>query len=902
MQALTGLALCALLMAGLLGGARPVAAQGSAFVRLNQVGYISGEPKRALLMASGVETGATFSVVSTGGGSVYSAAVGARLGSWSTGFPNVYLIDFSAVTTPGSYTIQVSGPIPASSPVFRIDSAANLYTPLMRDALFFFQAQRDGPNVISSVLNRQPSHLADQSASIYSPPTYVDQGGSQVLQGGLTKIGGPIDVSGGWFDAGDYLKFVHNSSYANLALLFAAREYPALYGSSGTVSLTAEARFGLDWLLKMWDDNTRTLYYQVGIGDGNGSTILGDHDYWRLPQDDDLLNVSPGAPNYYVKYRPVFRAGAPGALVSPNLAGRLAAAFGLCYQIYRASDPTYANRCLTSAQHIFDLANTNPGTLLTAAPQAYYPESDWKSDMELAAAELYFATAAGQAAGTLPAGLPHTDPAFYLTKAASWAKSYITDPSNHGADTLNLYDVSGLAHYEVHRAISQAGNPAGLAVTQAELVNDLKFQLDQGVSRASADPFGLGFGYAQFDVNSHTLGFAATAYLYQKLSGSSSYAAFAQNQRDWVLGRNAWGSSFIAGAGTTFPQCMQHQIANLAGSLNGTGQILRGAVVNGPNEQSLFSGLGDVGRRCPTDGVDRFGAFTGQSTRYMDDVRTWQSSEPALDMAALSPIVFAEQLGGATPPPATPTPTRTPSVTPTRTGTTTATPTRTPTVTPSRTPTPGGTQCSAPAWSATQVYYENDLVSHKGQQWRAAWWTQGEEPGTTGEWGVWRDPRPCAGTATPTRTPTRTPTPAGATATPTRTPTPASGINRALGRPATSSSNEDSVLLPGLAVDGNGATRWASLEGIDPQWIAVDLGATYSISRVKLVWEVAYGRSYRVEVSNDGSSWTSIYSTTSGDGGTDDLTGLSGSGRYLRVYGTVRGTTYGYSLWELEVY
>lgn len=139
----------------------------------------------------------------------------------------------------------------------------------------------------------------------------------------------------------------------------------------------------------------------------------------------------------------------------------------------------------------------------------------------------------------------------------------------------------------------------------------------------------------------------------------------------------------------------------------------------------------------------------------------------------------------------------------------------------------------------------------------------------------------------------------GATATATNTS--AASTNLALNRPATSSSNETSGLTPNLAVDGNAGTRWSS-QYSDPQWIRVDLGSTRIISRVRLNWETAYGRAYEIQVSNDGSTWTPIYSTTTGDGGIDDLTSLSGSGRYVRMYGTARGTGWGYSLWEFEVY
>ncbi|MFE5972693.1 glycosyl hydrolase family 8 [Streptomyces sp. NPDC056460] len=121
------------------------------------------------------------------------------------------------------------------------------------------------------------------------------------------------------------------------------------------------------------------------------------------------------------------------------------------------------------------------------------------------------------------------------------------------------------------------------------------------------------------------------------------------------------------------------------------------------------------------------------------------------------------------------------------------------------------------------------------------------------------------------------------------------------GKAVTASSVETSAFGPGLAVDGSAATRWASLEGVDPQWIRIDLGANHTISRVKLNWEDAYGKTYKIQTSADGSTWSDVYSTTAGDGATDDLT-VSGSGRYVRMYGTGRGTAYGYSLWEFEVY
>ena len=123
------------------------------------------------------------------------------------------------------------------------------------------------------------------------------------------------------------------------------------------------------------------------------------------------------------------------------------------------------------------------------------------------------------------------------------------------------------------------------------------------------------------------------------------------------------------------------------------------------------------------------------------------------------------------------------------------------------------------------------------------------------------------------------------------------------GKTATASSVESTTYAAAKAFDGNlTSTRWGSKEGSDPQWLEVDLGATYSVTEVKLTWEAAYGKSYTVQTSPDGNAWTTIYSTTTGNGATDDLTGLAGSGRYVRMNGTARGTSYGYSLYEMQVY
>ncbi|MDX6313562.1 MAG: hypothetical protein QOF44_3026, partial [Streptomyces sp.] len=121
----------------------------------------------------------------------------------------------------------------------------------------------------------------------------------------------------------------------------------------------------------------------------------------------------------------------------------------------------------------------------------------------------------------------------------------------------------------------------------------------------------------------------------------------------------------------------------------------------------------------------------------------------------------------------------------------------------------------------------------------------------------------------------------------------AAGTLLSQGKTATASSVEAVGTPASAAVDGSTTTRWSSAFS-DPQWLQVDLGATATISQVVLNWEAAYGTAFQIQTSTNGTSWTSIYSTTTGTGGVQTLN-VTGSGRYVRMYGTARATPYGYS-------
>jgi endoglucanase len=699
---------------------RPAGAQ-SAYVRVNQVGYETAKTLfRAYLMSSEDAAQSTFAVVNSNGATVDSGRVGALLGTWAHSKKlsyNVYALDFSAPAG-DLYTISVSGRAPALSPQFAVDDPDTLYSGLLLNTLFFYQTERDGTRFIPNALRSKPGHLNDKNAYVYQTPPldsndFID---NPPPAPPLVSAGVPnTDASGGWWDAGDYEKYVETVSYTAALMQIGIRDFPNQMGANAPVNpaappgsisyagnsgpgapassdFTAEARFGIDWLMTMWDDKTQTLFYQVDnsqdwdyYGEGNPSSAIGncggtystlyclitDYDIWILPQAADHFRQS-GDPEpcdvyttFFICDRPVFVAGPPGSLISPNLAGRLAADFALCYQLNHNDHRELAYRCLQNAEDIFSLADlsypdpapaggsgTCANCLLTTIPFDGYPENVWDDDMELGATELYFALQSAAADGSMPPNLLHNDGSYYLSRAAEFAKRYIRNIYDAGdGDTLNLYDVSGLAHYELYRALQMAGNPARLALSQAAIRKQLLRQVDDAIAASRADAWGFGYQWSYGDTTSHGAGLSVMASEAYDLTGNKKYDSYSQRWLANVLGTNAWGSSFIVGDGSTFPNCIQHQVANLSGALDGTSgdtPVLWGAAVEGPAGYAT-SGLLDGMNLCPADGVDTFGEFNGNSGSfapaqfavYRDNMQSYTTTEPAIDLTSTSFLMWS---------------------------------------------------------------------------------------------------------------------------------------------------------------------------------------------------------------------------------------------------------------------
>jgi endoglucanase len=695
----------------------------TAFVRVNQVGYEAGaKPFRAYLMSTETVNGTGFKVVNSKGVTSYSGPVGTLLGKWGHSQKvtyNVYALDFNV---PGGdlYAISVSG-VKEDSPRFAVDEPDALYSGLLLNTLFFYETERDGANFIPNALRTEPGHRKDENARVYATPALDQNDDLDNIPPTPPLVSAQrpnIDASGGWWDAGDYMKYVETVSYTTALLQVGIRDFPNQMGANapinpatppGAVSyagssgpgapvssdFTDEAKFGIHWLMKMWDDKTQTLYYQVDnsqdwdyYGEGNPSSAAGncggayptpyclitEYDIWTLPQAADNF-AEPGDPRpcdayttFFICYRPVFLAGPAGSPISPNLAGRLAADFALCYQLNRNTNHSLANQCLKNAEDIFALADTSfpdpaptvgSGTctncLLTIAPFDGYPESVWEDDMELGATELYFALQSAAGAKDLPAGLPHTNSLDYLQQAAQFARNYITNIYAAGyTDTLNLYDVSGLAHFELYRALQMAGNPRGLAVSQGGIRKQFLRQVGDAIAQAGSDPWGFGYQWSYGDTTSHGAGLSVMASEAYYLTQSKKYDTYSQRWLANILGANAWGSSFIVGDGSTFPNCIQHQVANLVGALDGSSggtPVLWGAAVEGPDSYAT-SGLLDGMNLCPANGVDTFRKFNGnagafnpsQVAVYQDNMQSYSTTEPAIDLTSTSFLMWSWRL------------------------------------------------------------------------------------------------------------------------------------------------------------------------------------------------------------------------------------------------------------------
>ena len=600
------------------------------YVRVNQVGFLANDQKLAVAFSNDNLSALTFSIVRVSDSAVVfgPASFPATSGAYSP-FAYTYKLDFSSFTTASAtetYKVRLSDG--TESYPFKVYDC--VYSGTEELILNFYLGQRCGAD----------NKYAGAACHMYTGTTLKD---GKVVGG--PADGTTIDASGGWHDSGDYIKFMITVGWSCESMLLAYRENPTAFqdnlnahgaaGPNGIPDVLDEAKYALDWIMKMNPD-ANTLYYQVGGAE--------DHDSWPpvLPQYDNS--------NYTTKpYRPVYYGN--GA----NTCGKAATCLAMAYQIWNAlGDTTYANTCRSHAIQIYALGKANQ-RLQDANPSDFYAESDWHDDMEWAAAELYRATGTSS----------------YLTDAKSFATAAGSAGGQLDWDACNF-----LAHYSLYTLVDSA--------TQATLKNYMKSDLTSNSTTAAANPYGMCTGYSWGSMEILTGGIVK-AQLWKKLFGENIYDGVAMASRDYLLGKNPWGVCFIVGMGSNYPLDPQHNITMAKGI------DIPGMPIEGPDSRSDWNSQG-ITLGAP-DEYAAFQATTSSGGVYHDDVEDYATNECTTTHAGLCVIMFAN-LSQMCPAGGTPTPTATsaaatatPTKTATRTSTITNTATATRTNTPSATPT-----------------------------------------------------------------------------------------------------------------------------------------------------------------------------------------------------------------------
>ncbi|OGB60234.1 MAG: glycoside hydrolase family 9 [Caldithrix sp. RBG_13_44_9] len=559
-------------------------------IRINQLGYLLREPKVATLFSDkNLKQKAT--VVETGSKKIIFSVIPQKMSKTWGRFDFFYEFDFSTVQQAGEYFIRIGTDSSAS---FSISD--HIYQEIPDLLLEYMRQQRCGFNPFWD----EVCHQLD-GRTMYAPlpdSTY-------------------IDVNGGWHDAGDDLKYLLTSSYATGVMLLSYRIQPPIFkdltnglGQSlpnGIPDILDEARWGLDWLLKMHPQPDQ-LYHQVADDR--------DHTGWKYPFRDSS-DYGWGRGSYRVAY---FADGKPQGLNRyqsasdgiANLAGRCAAALTMAADIWKndLGDLNFAERCLQAAREIYELGKRNEGVQQGnsyGAPYRY-AESTWADDMEWGAAELYRVTADGS---YLQDALKYSR----MIQSISWMGQ---DSSAH----YQFYPFLNLGHYSLFSLVS--GENRHL------LSSYYRDGIEKCREKGESNPFRIGVPFIWCSNNLVTA-LVSQCLLYQKMNGDVQYVRFMTEQRDWLLGRNPWGTSMLVGipAGGEFPQHPHASTYVL------TGLQITGGLVDGPVYRSIFNNLKGLFLSKP----DEFADFQGEIV-YHDDLADYSTNEPTMDGTAAAILAF----------------------------------------------------------------------------------------------------------------------------------------------------------------------------------------------------------------------------------------------------------------------
>jgi endoglucanase len=500
-----------------------------------------------------------------------------------------YRLDFSALRAPGSYVVVAAG---ARSLSLRI--APDAYRGAADSLLAYLREQRSGYNPVfrDSVHARSDGVLVDHA----------------------TRSGEFIRVSGGWADASDYLQYGATTAHATTMLLLAYRDHPSAFldryqanglpGANGIPDVLDEARWGLEWLLKMYPEDDLLLNQ---LGDDR------DHTFWDVPTHDSAdYGWGRGG------WRPVYPCtGKPQGLFAyqnrstglASTAGKYAASFALGARMFGGRDTAFARALAGRARAAYALGATHPGVCQTAPARSpyFYEEDDWADDMELAAATLHALTRESR----------------YLTAALEYAAQQPVKPWM-GQDTARHYQWfpwHNNGHYEIWREGSDSARRTMAEYYRRGL---------EAVRARAANGFRVGIPFIWCS-NNLLASFATEARFYREMTGDSTYVEYEAAAIDWLFGVNPWGVSMVIGLGAEFPRT-PHSVVSDQLHLQ-----LTGGLVDGPVYRSIFQNLRGI-RLLETD---EYASFNTGFIVYHDDVGDYSTNEPIMDGTANLAYVLA---------------------------------------------------------------------------------------------------------------------------------------------------------------------------------------------------------------------------------------------------------------------
>ncbi len=557
------------------------------FVRVNQVGYRTDDAKVAVAFSHQSAAESFLVIDAQSGESVYEGeAEPAEAEGWGT-FAHYYRLDFSAVTAPGRYFVEMGDGNPRSPP-FTIGPDA--YGTYQDTVLAFMRQQRCGYNPFLDVV----CHQRD-GRTFYGPMPDSSY----------------VDASGGWHDAGDQLKYLITASNATARLLMAYELEPDKFGdavdrwgrphSNDVPDVLDEARWGLRWLHKLHPKPDH-LFHQVADDR--------DHIGWKWPQHDSS-DYGWGPDSYRPLY---FATGEPQGLGEykseatgiGNLAGRYAAAMAMAAQIWcERGNATYAQRALDAAVEVYEMGRANEGFQQGnsyGAPYRYN-ERTWTDDMEWGAAELYAATGERRY-------LKHAKEYAREIGATSWMPR---DTTEH----YEYYPFVNVGHFALYPHVD--------AAFQDTLARYYRAGLDAARERARQNPYRIGVPFIWCS-NNLTTALITQGLLYERMTGDTQYHDFIIAQRDWLLGRNPWGTSMFTGIPEDgdYPRDVHTSVWAL------THREAQGGLVDGPVYATIYNSLSGLELSEP----DEFAPFQTDYVVYHDDIGDYSTNEPTMDGTA----------------------------------------------------------------------------------------------------------------------------------------------------------------------------------------------------------------------------------------------------------------------------